>query len=297
MSLWDWLSSGPNGAYQPLQHCMSGDNVWAGLFGSLSLTLFAAYTLIAWAYFRAGGSLASERGSTRDRLLRGMVAIFMLCGFVHLSRPAGLLPHPPYKLFVIALGALNVVAWGVLIRSRFDLSALASASTEERLANVWSMAGVGVTFVDAESNRFVGVNDRFVDLVGYSRDELEQLTFVDITHPEDAAGDLRLWGEVVRGERSGFSIRKRYVTKEGKVVYADLTVILVHGPDGDHSLSLIRDVTEEAEKVQSAVREAFDLRSEVSYERQASAVASAESRMRTAAFQAQRLECALQAAA
>ncbi|RPG32658.1 MAG: PAS domain S-box protein, partial [Muricauda sp. TMED12] len=72
-----------------------------------------------------------------------------------------------------------------------------------------------------------------------------QLTFQDITHPDDLEIDLALLGEVVEGKRSTYQIEKRYFDKEGQLVYILLTVTSVKNLDGtlSHFISQIVDIS------------------------------------------------------
>ncbi|HEY6780156.1 MAG TPA: PAS domain S-box protein, partial [Thermoleophilaceae bacterium] len=103
-----------------------------------------------------------------------------------------------------------------------------------------AMALVGEDF------KLVEVNDAFCQLTGYSAEELAELTFSDITHPDDVDIGLRLASRNFAGELSGFSLDKRYVRKNGEVVWIELSVSPIHDEDGKllKSLGLMQDITE-----------------------------------------------------
>ncbi|MBI4545889.1 MAG: diguanylate cyclase, partial [Gemmatimonadetes bacterium] len=83
-------------------------------------------------------------------------------------------------------------------------------------------------------------------MLGYSADELRAMVFTDFTHPEDVAADWRLFQEVVEGRRDHYQIEKRYIRKDGQVVWGRLTASLVCGPDGAPSfgIGMVEDITE-----------------------------------------------------
>src|SRR5437763_1963078 len=90
-------------------------------------------------------------------------------------------------------------------------------------------------------NRRKSMHRRCLEIVGYPREELLQLTFGQITHADDLAADWALVRELLRGERTTYSMEKRYITKQGRLVWANLTVSLVRKPDGcpDYFISVI----------------------------------------------------------
>jgi len=95
--------------------------------------------------------------------------------------------------------------------------------SEERFRGVFEHSPVGMAIVDTSSQRFVQVNDAYLEIVGYSREELLQLTVADVTHPDDwALEQVAIERRVEAGTR-GYTLDKRYVRKDGEI----RTVILV----------------------------------------------------------------------
>lgn len=105
-------------------------------------------------------------------------------------------------------------------------------------------AAVGMALLD-EKGKWLRVNKRVCEIVGYTESELLQLTFQDITHPDDLDADLNLLGELVRGERDHYQMEKRYFNKNGSIVYIILAVSLVRDRSGGvlHFISQIIDIT------------------------------------------------------
>lgn len=101
----------------------------------------------------------------------------------------------------------------------------------------------------AEANgRVVDANPRFVDLLGYTLQEIRQLDVLAITHPDDAAS-IDVFAELVRGERDTYRLRKRYLDKAGGVVWADVHVTRVVEPARGEVrlLASLQNVTPEVE--------------------------------------------------
>ena len=119
-------------------------------------------------------------------------------------------------------------------------------TSERRFKALFEQAAVGVSLAEVTTGRFVQVNQRFADILGRSRAELEQLTFVAITHPQDVALDVEKMRQVKAGLIREFSREKRYMRKDGSVVWASLTVSAMWAPGETPGLcvAVVQDITE-----------------------------------------------------
>ena len=122
---------------------------------------------------------------------------------------------------------------------------LALRGSEARYRAMFEQAGVGVVEVDAESGRFLRVNLKFCEILGYSQEELLARTFQDVTHPEERRRDLAQIRRLIAGELDSYSVEKRYVHKDGSTVWAALTVrsLNLPGEGSQHLVSIIDDIT------------------------------------------------------
>src|SRR5882672_6287389 len=116
--------------------------------------------------------------------------------------------------------------------------------SEARFRGIFENAAVGIARV-APDGRWLEVNQRLCDIVGYSREELMTKTFGDITHPGDLEQDLRAMRRMSAGELDTYLREKRYYHKNGSVVWVNLTVSLVRRADGspDYFVSVIEDIS------------------------------------------------------
>lgn len=108
--------------------------------------------------------------------------------------------------------------------------AMAQRETESRRREAerrWQLAfeqnPVGSALVDV-NGRLTQCNEALVKLLGYSREELIGRTFADITHPDDVGKNLDMFGEVLSGKRESYELEKRYVHRDGHVIWG-----LLHG--------------------------------------------------------------------
>ncbi len=159
-------------------------------------------------------------------------------------------------LAVLALAAPLLAIWLAMrvhrrdraiagIRSRHASMARALAESEARFRGAFEQAAVGMAH-SVPGGRWVRVNRRLCDMLGYTEDELLQRTWRDVTHPDDIAQDAAAVGRLLSGAAETFSHRKRYLRRDGSVMWGDLTVSVQRAADGtlQHTIAVIQDVTE-----------------------------------------------------
>ena len=115
--------------------------------------------------------------------------------------------------------------------------------SERRFRATFDQAAVGIARVSTDGH-WLEVNEKLCDIVGYSREELLQKTFQDITHPDDLDTDLALVEEVLSGKRNNYSMDKRYFKASGATVWIRLTVSLVRDDTDEplYFISVIEDI-------------------------------------------------------
>ncbi len=116
---------------------------------------------------------------------------------------------------------------------------------EERFRGAFEHAAIGMALV-APDGRWLRVNRRLCEIVGYSNQELLQRRFQDLTHPDDLQGDLLHVRKMLAGVIGSYQLDKRYIHRDGHVVWITLSVSLVHDADGEplYFVSQIEDITE-----------------------------------------------------
>lgn len=95
--------------------------------------------------------------------------------------------------------------------------------SEEKFRGAFEYASIGMALVGLDGG-WIQVNKAICDMVGYTEEQLLQLTFQDITHPDDLNKDLKLLEELIAGKRDTYQMEKRYFHKNGSVVWIYLAV-------------------------------------------------------------------------
>jgi len=117
--------------------------------------------------------------------------------------------------------------------------------SEELFASTFDLAAIGLAHV-APDGSWLRVNQRLCDIVGYSMEELLQLSFQDITHPDDLEKDLAYVNQMLASEIDSYTMEKRYICKDQSDVWINLTVSLVRQKNGDpdYFICAIEDISE-----------------------------------------------------
>lgn len=118
--------------------------------------------------------------------------------------------------------------------------------TEARLRSVFENAAIGFALVDLQG-RPVKCNPALERILGYSEAELCAMTFRQFTHADDLQADLEAYQKLMEGKYNSYQIEKRYVRKDGQIVWTRLTVSLVHPDEGapEFAFGMVEDITEQ----------------------------------------------------
>jgi PAS domain S-box-containing protein len=132
--------------------------------------------------------------------------------------------------------------------------------SEERFRSTFEQAAVGIAHV-APDGTFLRINQRFCDIVGYTREDMLRRTFQDITHPDDLEADLGYVQQMLDGEIQSYSMEKRYIRKDDSLMWIDLTVSLVRDAQGapKYFISAARDISRRKQAEEELVRRVEEL--------------------------------------
>ena len=131
-----------------------------------------------------------------------------------------------------------------------DITEQRAAEEQMRLSEIrfratFEQAAVGIAHV-ALDGKFLRINRKFCDITGYAQDEMLQLTFQDITYPDDLDADIAYVNQLLEGEIESYTMEKRYVHKDAGLVWISLTGALIRDAAGqpDWFVSVIEDISE-----------------------------------------------------
>ena len=152
----------------------------------------------------------------------------------------------------------TAVARGAVLKNQ------ALIASEAKFQATFEQAAVGIAHVGLDG-ALLHVNRKFFEIVGYEAAGLTQLTFQDITHPDDLPLDLLLLDETLAGARHFYSIEKRYRHRTGHFVWVNLTVALVRDAQGapDYFISVIENIQEKKSSELALLRLNDELESRV----------------------------------
>lgn len=162
-------------------------------------------------------------------------------------------PRKPTERELEALNDLAQLATKEIQFRERMLEAQASITiSENKFKNFFDHAAIGIAMV-RPNGAWSEVNDELCRIVGYSRSELLNLTFQDITYPDDLETDLNHLDQLVTGKIDRYQLEKRYIKKDGDIVWIELTVTkqITSKGDTDYFIAVIKDIqsakeTEEA---------------------------------------------------
>ncbi|ULP74684.1 PAS domain S-box protein [Nodularia sphaerocarpa] len=117
--------------------------------------------------------------------------------------------------------------------------------SEQQFRAAFDQAAVGIAHVGI-NGQWLLVNQKLCDIVGYTFEELQVLTFQDITHPDDIDTDLNYINQMLAGEIANYSLEERYFRKNGSIVWINITVSLMREPSGEpkYFISIVEDISD-----------------------------------------------------
>ena len=127
--------------------------------------------------------------------------------------------------------------------------------SEEQYRAVFDNAGIGIDLLDRDG-KIVKMNPALLHLLGYREEELSQRSFLEITHPDDREISNRNLEALVTGGTDSYRLEKRYLRKDGSIVWVDLWTSTVRGANGEHAgtVGVIQDITQR-KRAEAALKE------------------------------------------
>jgi len=136
--------------------------------------------------------------------------------------------------------------------------------SEERFKNLFSNAPIGMALASLDG-KIIEANPAYCKLVGYGPEELKHLSFIDVTYPDDVPENAFGIQQLKEGKLSSYAFEKRYLRKNGEVIWAYAWIFLIRDTEGrpDYMIAIADDIskqkqTEESLKLQARVLESMN---------------------------------------
>lgn len=138
--------------------------------------------------------------------------------------------------------ALREAAQNIAERQRVE-DALRESETRFRSYFELPLIGIAITSVE---KGWLEINDRLCEMLGYSREALWQKTWAELTHPDDLAADVARFNEVLAAKTPGYSLEKRFIRADHRVLSTELSAAGVRDDAGQlrYFVALVQDITE-----------------------------------------------------
>jgi len=110
--------------------------------------------------------------------------------------------------------------------------------------SVFENSAIGVALTDL-NGRFLATNPTYQEMLGYTEEEFQNVSFVELTHEDYREANLALLSQLLEGKREQFQIEKQYYRKDGSLIWVRNNVSLIHGTQGEPQfiMALSEDIT------------------------------------------------------
>ena len=151
--------------------------------------------------------------------------------------------HTLVELAKLVEYEIRVRETAIIAKAQLDQYKQSLEVSEVRFRSVFERASVGIT-ITAPDGSWLSVNDAFCDIVGYTREELSEISFQKITHPDDLEPDIVQLKRLVAGEIDRYQMEKRYIRKDGSPVWVSMRVAKKISDDGglEYFIAIIANI-------------------------------------------------------
>jgi len=118
--------------------------------------------------------------------------------------------------------------------------------SESRFRTFFKQGLIGMTITSVDKG-WIEANDTLCNMLGYSIDELSQMTWAELTHPDDLEADLTQFRRLLAGEINNYSLEKRFIRSDGKIIFTIISVNAMKKTDDnsvDYILATVQDISE-----------------------------------------------------
>lgn len=117
--------------------------------------------------------------------------------------------------------------------------------SEQKFRTIFEYANIGIATADKNGD-IIDVNQEFEIFIGYSKSELLQMNFRDLTHPDDLKKEVELLNKILTNKISNYRIEKRYINKNNEILWGDVSVTVKHDENGEIEMfiGMIMNITQ-----------------------------------------------------
>lgn len=117
--------------------------------------------------------------------------------------------------------------------------------SESKFKALFELAPFGAALMSTDG-RLLAANNTLARITGYSKKELEKMSFMEITHPDDIDDDWLLFKEIIEGKRDYYTLEKRYMRKDGRLIWGNLAISIIRDEDNNVKaiIKMVEDITE-----------------------------------------------------
>ena len=121
--------------------------------------------------------------------------------------------------------------------------------SEQLFRAVFEASGAGMVLANPQDGRLLRFNQKYCEITGYSEGELLQKTFLDVTHPSDRQADWTTYQQLLQGIIPEYTIEKRYIRRDGRIVWVRVSCVITRGKDGspEYDVAVVQDITDRKE--------------------------------------------------
>ena len=147
---------------------------------------------------------------------------------------------------LVALAAIGAVIFLLWRQRERTLHLEIQAQSDKVLRQFYDLPFIGIAISSPATKEWLRCNDHLCEILGYPREELLRRTWAEMTHPDDLAADVACFDRLLAGEIEGYTLDKRFIRKDGSVIFVTLDVRGVRSADGrlEHVLATMQDITE-----------------------------------------------------
>jgi diguanylate cyclase (GGDEF)-like protein/PAS domain S-box-containing protein len=133
-----------------------------------------------------------------------------------------------------------------LLAKQFDSMLDSIAVREAQLASFYSLDLVGLTITSPEKG-WISINSCLCNMLEYSEQELQKMTWADLTHPDDLEADVEQFTKLLANEIEGYSLEKRFISRTDKIITTLLVVRCARKDDGsvDYVMAMVQDISKQ----------------------------------------------------